>query len=176
MKNWSKILNESNQLLNLEELILGVNFITDKGVKEWAGSSSTTLKNIKTLILSDNKLTDDSLKLLVQSSNFCQLESLDIGWMEAGNETAKALGKSDTLQHLKKIELERSYVDLEGVQALVDGKIAGNLEELNLVANKFGDAGAKVIAGAANLKNLKANDIVNVELDIFGKYIYKYNS
>ena len=25
-----------------------------------------------------------------------------------------------------------------------------------------------------NLKNLKVNEIVNVELDIFGKYIYKY--
>ena len=25
-----------------------------------------------------------------------------------------------------------------------------------------------------NLKNLKVNDLVNVELDIFGKYIYKY--
>ena len=25
-----------------------------------------------------------------------------------------------------------------------------------------------------NLKNLKLNEIVNVELDIFGKYIYKY--
>ena len=27
-----------------------------------------------------------------------------------------------------------------------------------------------------NLKNLKKNDLVNVELDIFGKYIYKYSS
>ena len=27
-----------------------------------------------------------------------------------------------------------------------------------------------------NLKNLKINDLVNVELDIFGKYIYKYTT
>ena len=27
-----------------------------------------------------------------------------------------------------------------------------------------------------NLKNLKVNDVVNVELDIFGKYIYKYTT
>ena len=27
-----------------------------------------------------------------------------------------------------------------------------------------------------NLKYLKKNDIVNVELDIFGKYVYKYNN
>ena len=27
-----------------------------------------------------------------------------------------------------------------------------------------------------NLKNLKVNNLVNVELDIFGKYIYKYSN
>ena len=27
-----------------------------------------------------------------------------------------------------------------------------------------------------NLKNLKKNDLVNVELDIFGKYMYKYTN
>ena len=27
-----------------------------------------------------------------------------------------------------------------------------------------------------NLKDLKKNDLVNVELDIFGKYIYKYSN
>lgn len=98
-----KILSESTQLLNLEEINLGINFITDNGIKEWASSSTVTLKNIKTLILSDNKLTDDSLSDLVKSSNFPELESLDIGWMEAGNGTAKALGESDTLPHLKNL-------------------------------------------------------------------------
>ena len=160
-----KILSESNQLLNLEELILGVNFITDKGMKEWAGSSNTTLKNIKTLVLSDNKLTDDSLAELVKSLNFSQLESLDIGWMEAGNKTAEAIGASDTLLHLKKLELERSYVDAEGIQALIDGEVAGNLEELNLTANKLGDDGAKVIAGASNLKSLK---VLNLSQNMIG--------
>jgi len=160
-----KILSESEQLLSLEKLILGVNFITDKGVKEWAGSSGTTLKNIKTLALSDNKLTDDSLIELVQSSNFSQLESLDIGWMEAGNETAKALGKTQTLPHLKKLELDRSYLNAEGIQALTDGEIASNLEELNLVANKLGDEGAKVIAATTNLQNLK---VLNISQNMIG--------
>ena len=160
-----KILSESTQFLNLEELILGVNFITDKGMKEWASSSNATLKNIKTLVLSDNKLTDDSLAELVKSLNFSQLESLDIGWMEAGNKTAEAIGVSDTLLHLKKLELERSYVDAEGIQALIDGEVAGNLEELNLIANKLGDDGAKVIAGASNLKSLK---VLNLSQNMIG--------
>jgi|TARA_B100000315_G_scaffold114598_1_gene105112 hypothetical protein len=150
-----KILSESDQLQGVEELNLGINFITDKGIKEWAGSSTATLKNIRTLILSDNKLTDDSLADLVKSSNFPQLESLDIGWMEAGNGTAKALGESDTLSHLKKLQLERSYIDAEGIRELICGKIAGNLEELNISANKLGNDGSKAIAESSNLKNLK---------------------
>ena len=107
-----KILSESSQLLKLEVLKLGVNFITDEGIKEWANSSNVTLKNIKSLSLSDNKLTDDSLVDFAKSSNFPQLESLDIGWMEAGNKTAIAIGMSETLPCLKKLDLERSYVDL----------------------------------------------------------------
>jgi len=149
-----KILSESNQLLKLEVLKLGVNFITDEGIKKWANSSSSTLKNIKSLILSDNKLTDDSLVDFVNSSNFMQLESLDIGWMEAGNKTAMAIGISKTLPCLKQLNLERSYVDAEGIRSLIGGKVAENLEELNIAANKFGDAGASLIARTSNLKKL----------------------
>ena len=160
-----KILSESNQLLKLEVLKLGVNFITDEGIKKWANSSSSTLKNIKSLILSDNKLTDDSLVDFVNSSNFMQLESLDIGWMEAGNKTAMAIGISKTLPCLKQLNLERSYVDAEGIRSLIGGKIAENLEELNIAANKFGDAGASLIAGTSNLKKLR---VLNLSQNTIG--------
>ena len=160
-----KILSESSQLLKLEVLKLGVNFITDEGIKEWANSSNVTLKNIKSLSLSDNKLTDDSLVDFVKSSNFPQLESLDIGWMEAGNKTAMAMGISDTLPCLKKLDLERSYVDAEGIRSLIGGKIAENLEELNLAANKFGDEGVSIIAGTSNLRNLK---VLNLSQNMIG--------
>jgi len=160
-----KILSESSQLLKLYVLKLGVNFITDEGIKEWANSSNVTLKNIKSLSLSDNKLTDDSLVDFVKSSNFPQLESLDIGWMEAGNKTAMAMGISDTLPCLKKLDLERSYVDAEGIRSLIGGKIAENLEELNLAANKFGDEGVSIIAGTSNLRNLK---VLNLSQNMIG--------
>ena len=160
-----KNLVESRQLLNLEELKLGVNFITDKGVKEWANSLDTTLTNIKVLVLSDNKLTDDSLVDFIKSSNFPQLVSLDIGWMEAGNKTAEAIGVSETLPCLKKIDLERSYIDAEGISSMIDGKIAQNLEELSLVANKLGDAGAIALAKTPNLKNLK---VLNLSQNMIG--------
>ena len=160
-----KLLSESSQLLKLEVLKLGVNFITDEGIKEWANSLNVTLKNIKSLSLSDNKLTDDSLVDFVKSSNFPQLESLDIGWMEAGNKTAMAIGISDTLPCLKKLDLERSYVDAEGIRSLIGGKIAENLEELNLAANKFGDEGVSIIAGTSSLRNLK---VLNLSQNMIG--------
>jgi Leucine-rich repeat (LRR) protein len=115
--------------------------------------------------LSDNKLTDDSLVDFVNSSNFVQLESLDIGWMEAGNKTAMAIGISKTLPCLKKLNLERSYVDAEGIRALIGGKIAENIEELNIAANKFGDEGASLIAGTSNLKKLK---VLNLSQNTIG--------
>jgi Leucine-rich repeat (LRR) protein len=160
-----KILSESSQLLKLEVLKLGVNFITDEGIKVWANSSIVSLKNIKSLSLSDNKLTDDSLVDFVKSSNFPQLESLDIGWMEAGNKTAIAIGSSDKLPCLKKLGLERSYLDAEGVRSLLGGKIAENLEELNLAANKFSDEGVRIIAETSNLKNLK---VLNLSQNMIG--------
>ncbi|MCH8157579.1 MAG: hypothetical protein IID18_07500, partial [Nitrospinae bacterium] len=146
-----KILVEAEQLQNLEELNLGINFITSQGVQEWAASGNVALKNLKALFLSDNKLIDASLSDLIRSPNFPNLESLDVGWMEAGNETARALGESDAMPRLKKLQLERSYIDGEGIRELVRGKIAGRLEELNLAANKLGDEGAKILAGASNL-------------------------
>lgn len=160
-----KILVESEKLQNLEELNLGINFITSQGVQEWAASGNVALKNLKALFLSDNKLIDASLSDLIRSSNFPNLESLDVGWMEAGNETAHALGESDAMPRLKKLGLERSYIDGEGIRELVQGKIAGRLEELNLAANKLGDEGAKILAGASNLTNLR---VLHLSQNIIG--------
>ena len=50
--------------------------------------------------------------------------------MEAGNKTAKALGESGTLPYLRKLELERSYLDSEGICALVEGEVACEAEFL----------------------------------------------
>ena len=50
----------------------------------------------------------------------------------------------------------------------------GNTQKEQLaITGKFKDK--ENIVGA-DLKDLKKNDLVNVELDIFGKYIYKYSN
>ena len=49
--------------------------------------------------------------------------------------------------------------------------------EISRVTNKFFEINViPHTLDLTNLKNLKINDLVNVELDIFSKYIYKYSS
>lgn len=146
---------ESDSLAGLEELYLQINFLTGKGLTEVAQSEQFKLKNLKVLIISDNRLTDLSIADMFLSSNFPNLESLDVGWNEAGNETATALGKTTKFPKLKKLEMERGYIDVEGVRELVQGELADQLEELNLSSNKLKDEAVKILVQAPKWKALK---------------------
>tara|TARA_B100001121_G_C18652937_1_gene605000 strand:- start:602 stop:1189 length:588 start_codon:yes stop_codon:yes gene_type:complete len=66
----------------------------------------------------------------------------------------------------KKFLLEKASININGV-SLTISKVTKNYFELNIIPHTL---------KLTNLKRLKAGDLVNVELDIFGKYIYKYNS
>jgi len=150
-----KNLFESDILDGLEELYLQINFLTGKGLSEVAKSDNVKLKNLKVLVLSDNRLDDSSIADFLFSPNFQNLESLDIGWNEAGNETAKALGATTTFPKLKKLEMERSYIEEEGFGELIKGEIADQLEVLDLSANKINDASLKILVEAGKWKSLK---------------------
>ena len=60
---------------------------------------------------------------------------------------------------------EKASISINGV-SLTISKVSNNFFYLNIIPHTL---------KLTNLKNLKLNDTVNVELDIFGKYIYKYN-
>ena len=64
------------------------------------------------------------------------------------------------LKHLE----EKASISINGV-SLTISKILKRSFVLNIIPHTL---------KLTNLKNLKLNDMVNVELDIFGKYIYKY--
>ncbi len=64
---------------------------------------------------------------------------------------------------LHKYLIEKASISINGV-SLTLSKVAKNHFEINVIPHTL---------RLTNLKNLKRNDIVNVELDIFGKYIYK---
>ena len=65
-----------------------------------------------------------------------------------------------------KFIVEKASISINGVSLTVS-KSNHNFFEINVIPHtlKF-----------TNLKNLKIDDIVNVELDIFSKYIYKYSN
>ena len=66
---------------------------------------------------------------------------------------------------LNKFIVEKASISINGV-SLTLSKVSGKYFETNIIPHTL---------KLTNLKYLKVNDLVNVELDIFGKYIYKYN-
>ena len=60
---------------------------------------------------------------------------------------------------------EKASISINGV-SLTISKLSKKYFFLNIIPHTL---------KLTNLKNLKSNDLVNVELDIFGKYIYKYS-
>ena len=67
---------------------------------------------------------------------------------------------------LNKFLIEKASISINGV-SLTISKIYQNSFEINVIPHTL---------KLTNLKNLKVNNLVNVELDIFSKYIYKYSN
>ena len=67
--------------------------------------------------------------------------------------------------NLVKFLVEKASIAINGV-SLTISKVNKKDFELNIIPHTL---------NLTNLKNLKSNDFVNVELDIFSKYMYKYS-
>ena len=67
---------------------------------------------------------------------------------------------------LNKFLIEKASISINGV-SLTLSKVTSNSFEINVIPHSL---------KLTNLKMLKPNDLVNVELDIFSKYIYKYTN
>jgi len=65
-----------------------------------------------------------------------------------------------------KFLIDKASISINGV-SLTISKVLNNFFEINVIPHTL---------KLTNLKNLKINDTVNVELDIFSKYIYKYSN
>ncbi len=69
-------------------------------------------------------------------------------------------------KNLSKNLVEKASISINGV-SLTISKVKQGYFTINVIPHTL---------RLTNLKTLKINDLVNVELDIFGKYIYKYSS
>ena len=67
---------------------------------------------------------------------------------------------------INKFIIEKASISINGV-SLTISKTMSNFFEINVIPHTL---------KLTNLKNLKINDLVNVELDIFSKYMYKYSN
>ena len=67
---------------------------------------------------------------------------------------------------LNKFLIEKASISINGV-SLTISKIHKNYFEINVIPHTL---------KLTNLKRLKPNSFVNVELDIFSKYLYKYSN
>ncbi len=65
---------------------------------------------------------------------------------------------------LSKFLIEKASISINGV-SLTISKTSNKSFEVNVIPHSL---------KLTNLKNLKVNNVVNVELDIFGKYMYKF--
>jgi len=65
-----------------------------------------------------------------------------------------------------KFLVEKASISINGV-SLTISSVKENFFTINVIPHTL---------ELTNLKDLKINDLVNVELDIFGKYIYKYSN
>jgi len=121
----------------------------------------------------------------VKTNQIINLEkSLSHGKIISGHYTQ---GHVDTVAKVIKISIiEKTWLikfrilDKKFNQYLIDkGSISINGVSLTISNTKKNYFNINVIPHTlklTNLKNLKKNDLVNVELDIFGKYIYKYSN
>jgi len=134
--------------------------------------------------ISKETLTRSNFKSIKKNQIINLEKSLSFGEKISGHFTQ---GHVDTTAKIKKIDiidkfwiikfkiqekkfakfiLEKASISINGV-SLTISKVSNELFEINVIPHTL---------KLTNLKNLKINDTVNVELDIFSKYIYKYSN
>ena len=176
---------------NTKSILIGIKSNL-KIKKEELGSSINCNGVCLTLVKIDKKMIYFYISIeTIRRSNFSKIKigdevnlekSLVYGQKISGHFTQ---GHVDTTAKVKKILLidnswilklefknkklikhleEKASISINGV-SLTISKISNKNVILNIIPHTL---------KLTNLKNLRLNDTVNVELDIFGKYIYKY--
>ena len=74
--------------------------------------------------------------------------------------------KIKTLSYFNKYIIEKASIHINGVSLTVSKKKKSYFE-INIIPHTL---------KLTNLKNLKKNDLLNIEFDIFGKYLYEINN
>ena len=176
----------NNALISIET---GLKFTTkDLGSSVSCNGVCLTVTKIKNKIInfyiSKETLKRSNFKFIKKNEIINLEKSLTFGQKISGHFSQ---GHVDTVANIKKIiSLDKTWlirlkindkkfnkflvdkgsISINGV-SLTISKVFNNFFEINVIPHTL---------KLTNLKNLKINDAVNVELDIFSKYIYKYSN
>jgi len=176
----------NNALISIET---GLKFTTkDLGSSVSCNGVCLTVTKIKNKIInfyiSKETLKRSNFKFIKKNEIINLEKSLTFGQKISGHFSQ---GHVDTVANIKKIIfldktwlirlkindkkfnkflIDKGSISLNGV-SLTISKVLNNIFEINVIPHTL---------KLTNLKNLKINDAVNVELDIFSKYIYKYSN
>ena len=176
----------NNALISIET---GLKFTTkDLGSSVSCNGVCLTVTKIKNKIInfyiSKETLKRSNFKFIKKNEIINLEKSLTFGQKISGHFSQ---GHVDTVANIKKIIffdktwlirlkindkrfnkflVDKASISINGV-SLTISKVLNNFFEINVIPHTL---------KLTNLKNLKINDVVNVELDIFSKYIYKYSN
>lgn len=178
--------SKNNALISIET---GLKFTTkDLGSSVSCNGVCLTVTKIKNKIInfyiSKETLKRSNFKFIKKNEIINLEKSLTFGQKISGHFSQ---GHVDTVANIKKIIfldktwlirlkindkkfnkflVDKGSISINGV-SLTISKVFNNFFEINVIPHTL---------KLTNLKNLKINDAVNVELDIFSKYIYKYSN
>ena len=141
-------------------------------------------KNIIYFYISNETLIRSNFKLLKKNKIINLEKSISYGQKISGHFTQGHVDTVAKIQYVKIIEktwiisfqilnksfvkflVEKASISINGV-SLTISKVTKNSFEINVIPHTL---------KLTNLKNLKTKSLVNVELDIFSKYIHKYSN
>ena len=141
-------------------------------------------KNIIYFYISNETLIRSNFKLLKKKKIINLEKSISYGQKISGHFTQGHVDTVAKIQYVKIIEkawvisfqilnkkltkflVEKASISINGV-SLTISKVKKNSFEINVIPHTL---------KLTNLKNLKTKNLVNVELDIFSKYIHKYSN
>lgn len=129
------------------------------------------LSTLTTLNLCDNRIGDSSVELFcaILLGDNHQLRELDLSSNEISNYGAFALaGVIESSETFRKVILSTNLIEDEGINKLAESSLR-YLEEFDISANKFGDAGACALANSfPNANYLRWIDISYNEIGDLG--------
>ena len=141
-------------------------------------------KNIIYFYISNETLIRSNFKMLKKNQIINLEKSITYGQKISGHFTQGHVDSVGKIQKVKIIDktwiisfkilnknltkylMEKASISINGV-SLTISKVTKNSFEINIIPHTL---------KLTNLKNLKSNSLVNVELDIFSKYIHKYSN